>query len=205
MSKTLYYAHDPMCSWCWGFRPAWEKLQALLPDTIQVVKLLGGLAPDSEQPMPQSMQQYLQQTWLQIEQRIPGTRFNHAFWQQCQPRRSTYPACRAVLTAALWHRADAMTEAIQHAYYLEAKNPSDEATLVGLAKSLAIDPVAFTERLSSEQIRIELARQLDCCQELGVRGFPSLVLQQGSKKLPVSIHYTDPQAMLEQCTVLLGD
>ena len=25
-TRTLIYVHDPMCSWCWGFRPTFERL-----------------------------------------------------------------------------------------------------------------------------------------------------------------------------------
>jgi len=195
---VLYYVHDPMCSWCWGFRPAWQQLQTLLPDSVQLVSLVGGLAPDSERPMPQAMQQNLQQTWRQIEQRIPGTRFNYAFWEQCQPRRSTYPACRAVITAARWGYADAMTEAIQHAYYLEARNPSDDNTLVELAEQLDLDPVLFAERLCSGTTQTELLRQLHLTQELGVQGFPSLIMQKELEVFRIALHYTEPQAMLLQ-------
>ena len=86
---NLVYAHDPMCSWCWGFAPTFDRIKNELPDEIELVMLLGGLAPDSDQPMPQQMQQYLQQTWKTIEAQIPGTQFNHAFWTDCEPRRST--------------------------------------------------------------------------------------------------------------------
>ena len=34
-----------------------------------------------------------------IEGRIPGVRFNFDFWTHCTPKRSTYPACRAVIAA----------------------------------------------------------------------------------------------------------
>mgnify|MGYP000853319151 FL=1 len=48
-ARTLYYVHDPMCSWCWAFVPTWEQIQRELPNDIEVVYLLGGLAPDSDE------------------------------------------------------------------------------------------------------------------------------------------------------------
>ena len=93
----LYYVHDPMCSWCWGFRPTWQKIQEGLSDDVEVRYLLGGLAPDSQEPMPKSMQLDIASYWGKIQQHISGTEFNFDFWEKCKPRRSTYPACRAVL------------------------------------------------------------------------------------------------------------
>ena len=88
-----------MCSWCWGFRPTWAEIKANLPDEVEVKYLLGGLAPDSKEPMPESMQSDIAGYWRRIQQHIPGTKFNFDFWDKCEPKRSTYPACRAVIAA----------------------------------------------------------------------------------------------------------
>ena len=89
--STLYYAHDPMCSWCWGFAPTWDSLavdiKSRYGDRLKITKLLGGLAEDSDEPMPEGMQLYLRSTWKKIQQQIPGTRFNFEFWDRCSPRR----------------------------------------------------------------------------------------------------------------------
>ncbi|MBE8572891.1 DsbA family protein, partial [Vibrio sp. OPT46] len=31
MDIKLYYVHDPMCSWCWGYKPTLDKLKQQLP------------------------------------------------------------------------------------------------------------------------------------------------------------------------------
>ena len=76
MTDTLYYVHDPMCSWCWGFAATLDSVLETLPEDVSVVHLLGGLAPDSNEPMPESMQQGLQQTWKQIAEVIPAPNSN---------------------------------------------------------------------------------------------------------------------------------
>ena len=98
---TLYYIHDPMCSWCWGFRPVWDQVQDELQDTVHIQYVLGGLAPDTDQPMPAKMQVSIRSNWQRIQREIPGTEFNYDFWTICQPRRSTYPSCRAVIASKM--------------------------------------------------------------------------------------------------------
>ena len=117
---TLFHAHDPMCSWCWGFRSTWLEVKESLNDSVNVRLLLGGLAPDSDDPMPAEMQTMLQGTWQRIAQHIPGTEFNHDFWTKNAPRRSTFPSCRAVIAARRQDEAFEvpMIHAIQQAYYL---------------------------------------------------------------------------------------
>ena len=98
MSSKLYYIYDPMCSWCWGYRPVWDLLQQHLPKSIAVEYVVGGLAADSDSAMPIAQQQMIQNHWRTIEQKL-GTRFNHDFWRVNTPRRSTYNACRAAIAA----------------------------------------------------------------------------------------------------------
>lgn len=205
MRYRLYYAHDPMCSWCWGFRPVWQRLQARLPAGIAVTPLLGGLAPDNQQPMPESMQRQLQDTWRRIQQRIPGTRFNFEFWTRCRPRRSTYPACRAVIAAGTQapEREDDMLRAIQTAYYLQARNPSETDTLVELAVEIALDPGRFRRDLGAAATEARLRSEIDLSRQLGITGFPGLALDVGGSRWPVPVDYTDPEPMLASIRSLL--
>lgn len=55
MTIELLYFHDPMCSWCWAFRPVWTDLCTQLPAGVTVRRVVGGLAPDSDAPMPPDM------------------------------------------------------------------------------------------------------------------------------------------------------
>ena len=205
MSLTLYYVHDPMCSWCWGFRPALEGLLAGLPREIRVQRLLGGLAPDSDEPMPEAMRAQLQETWRRIQARVPGTRFNFDFWTLCAPRRSTWPACRAVIAARRQDPAfdQAMTAAVQRAYYLEARNPSDRETLIALAGEVGADSDRFARDLDAEDTRRALADEIARARGMGVDSFPSLVLDRAGSRWRIPVAYTDPPAMLKTIRMLV--
>lgn len=195
MTTKLYYVHDPMCSWCWGFKPAWQQLQELLPDNIKVEYILGGLAPDSVTPMPTEMKNMLEQTWRRIEAQL-GTTFNYDFWTQCQPVRTTYPACRAVIAAQFQDQGKAMVSAIQEAYYLRAMEPHLATTHVLLAQELGLKLDVFQKDLSSQRVEIEFQRQLSFCQTLGAHSFPSLVLESHGRYCSIPISYDSPQASL---------
>lgn len=185
------YVMDPMCSWCWAFAPVIKSLKAQYPG-IPISLLMGGLAPDSDQPMPREMQLGLQQTWKHIEQHT-ATSFNHGFWGQCQPRRSTYPACRAVLAAGQIEpdSSEAMIEAIQRAYYQQARNPSDSETLCELAGEIGLDEVLFSEALTSEETEQQLQAQLALKERWQINGFPTLLLAEEDTLKIVTAGYCD--------------
>jgi putative protein-disulfide isomerase len=205
MSATLIYVHDPMCSWCYGFATTLRTLFAQLPTDIQVTRLLGGLAPDSTEPMPESTRAMVKQNWQRIEQAIPGVQFNYDFWIDCEPRRATYPACRAVIAAR--KQGDAfdglMTEKIQQAYYQQARNPSDNKTLIELAVEIGLSADIFSNDLMSAETQEILIAEIDNSRSLGVNSFPSLLLKNGEEYNLVGTNYTQAEPMLSQIKVIL--
>lgn len=199
----VYYVHDPMCSWCWGYKPRLAELEQALPPGVDLVYLLGGLAADTEQPMPQEMQQFLQQTWRKIALQL-GTQFNHDFWHLNSPKRSTYPANRAVLAAEKQAAGKAMITAIQQAYYLQAKNPSEFEVLVALAEQLNLDKQQFIADMQSEALNQQLMEQIEFARSLPIQGFPSLVLSQHGQQQALPLDYLDAQVTLEHLARLMA-
>jgi len=189
MSKPiLYYVYDPMCSWCWGYRPTWLALQEQLQNKVDIQYRVGGLAPDCDSPMPKEMQKSLQQIWQTISQQL-GTKFNFDFWSQCQPKRSTYPACRAVIVAREFNQEEAFYFAIQQAYYLYAKNPSEIKTLIEIAGSLGIEKEGFKEKLKDADINQKLITEIEAVRKMPIQGFPSLVLFYKDQYTSIPIDY----------------
>jgi len=192
-----------MCSWCWGFRPVSDRLCAELPDSVRLVKIVGGLAPDSDQPMSPELLEKIPQGWTRIQGML-GTEFNFDFWTKCKPRRSTYPACRAVLAAGNQDKYDEMTDAIQRAYYLRAMNPSDLDTLETLATELGLDNGRFASDIRSDDIEQALRHQVQLARNSPIDGFPSLVLERDGELTAVTRDYKDHRPSLAHIASLLS-
>lgn len=182
---------DPMCSWCWGFQSVLSRTFSTSPHPprfetatgkgtrLPLSLILGGLAPDCEEPMPEATQRFVQEAWRAVQSRT-GAQFNWDFWKTCQPRRSTYPACRAVVAARAQNPEAEYPfyEAIQRAYYLEARNPSDLETLREIAGEIRppLDLERFARDLESQETEWNFQRDLSWSQRRGIRGFPTLLL-----------------------------
>jgi len=201
----LYYIHDPMCSWCWAFRPVWQALKKQLPTAVGVSYVLGGLAPESHSPMSLALQRQIQQHWHTIQKRVPGTMFNFEFWQENTPKRSTYPACRAVIAAKYQgtEHEDAMILAIQQAYYLHAKNPSDADVLLACAATVGLDMQLFEVDFHSSACKEQLMSDICLSQKLEAEGFPSLVLDVDGTHHFIAVDYNHADVMLEKINALM--
>ena len=207
MVTTLYYIHDPMCSWCYAFDSSLTALQKELPDFIRIKKIVGGLAPDTTNPMPVELQQKIQQTWRRIEQTVPNMQFNYDFWMINTPVRSTYPACRAVLAARQQGDdfEDKMIGAIQTAYYQKAKNPSLESTLLECALEVGLDVNRFADDLTSNEIEEELQNEIRIARKLDVISYPSLLLEHNGGLFPVTVDYLDHETMIREIVSILDN
>ena len=199
MIYTLYYVHDPMCSWCYAFKSTLDTLKKHLDSNIKLVYVVGGLASHSDEIIPKDMQEKIENIWYEIEENT-GAKFNHDFWKNCKPRRSTYLACQATILARYENKEDEMINAIQEAYYLKALNQSDASTLIELAKQIGMNAKKFEEDLKSQKIEEDLQNELNFRRSLNVRSFPSLILKYKKELYPINIKYNDYKSMLTQIT-----
>ncbi len=211
----LYYSHDPMCSFCWAFRPVWDEIKSNLEKRtpeIEIINVMGGLAPDSDEPMPDEVRSKVRAAWQYIEQNIPGTQFNYDFWNLQKPRRSTYPACRAVIATKILDARlnggingginggleEQMILAIQQAYYMNAQNPSNEDTLISCAETIGLDGIAFTQTLHSAECHQAFEQDRALSGSLGIGGFPGLVIARGNSRFNIPVDYNSASTVLDR-------
>ena len=135
-----------------------------------------------------------------IEQTVPGTTFNFDFWKNNQPRRSTYPACRAALAARQQNPAKEreVITGVQNAYYQRAMNPSNDDTLVQVATENGLDPEKFAADLQSAETHQALLDEIRFARSIGGDSFPSLIMQEGEQLRLIMLSYTDANHILRQ-------
>ncbi len=97
-----------------------------------------------------------------------------------------------------------MILAIQTAYYLEARNPSDVPVLTRLAEQEGLDIETFTADLQSSDTEQELQRQIRFTQASPVSGFPALALERGGVLTPIPVDYQDHAATLRSIAELFA-
>ncbi len=96
-----------------------------------------------------------------------------------------------------------MIDAIQHAYYLRAMNPSDDSTLIRLAGELGLDIERFSTDLNSADTLAALQDNFALRRKINVYSFPSLVLAKGDKLTPIDINYHSRAPCLDAIVALI--
>ncbi len=194
-SKLIYFA-DPMCSWCYGFSPELTKVKEQLSDDMEFTMVMGGLRPYNTETMTQ-LGEFLKGHWSEVNSRS-GQPFSYDILQDESFVYDTEPACRAVALMRKIKEEQAFDffKAIQKAFYKENKNTNLTDTYVDLAGEFGVDPNTFRTAFESDEMKALIKEDFNLSGQLGVSGFPTLVLQHGEKYYLISNGYMKAEQVL---------
>jgi len=184
----LIYVGDPMCSWCWGFAPVLERLDAHYELPLRTV--VGGLRPGpAAEPLGARLAGFLRHHWEQIAE-LTGQPFDLSGLEREGWIYDTWPADLAIVAGRIVDEARVLAwfSRVQRAFYAEGADVTDRAVLVGLAEDFGLDGFGevFDEEATAEATRADFARS----RALGVSGFPALLYRDDEIVAPVAYGYT---------------
>lgn len=183
----LHYVYDPLCGWCYGAEPL---VRAARESGWSIVLHGGGLWDMPTSPSDE-IRRYVRENDGRIAT-LTGQTFGEAylfdllldpeavFWSR--------PTIAAVLAAEKLKAAAGleMIYRIQTAHYVEGRHVVHEDELTFLAAGLEIDEEAFVTALRSVRIDQHLTETREFMNRLGLRGYPSFVVERGSNTSKVS-------------------
>jgi putative protein-disulfide isomerase len=174
--KHLIYIADPMCSWCYGFAPVIEALEAEFGDRLPIKLLMGGLRPGNVQPMRDKDAEYIRGAWANVN-KASGQPFDFAFFDRTGFVYDTEPACRAVVVARHMNSGGALAfmHRLQTAFYANNRDITDENVLADLAGEAGLDRTGFLETFRSPHAINATLQDFSVAIDAGVRGFPTLI------------------------------
>ncbi|MCP5420080.1 MAG: DsbA family protein [Gammaproteobacteria bacterium] len=188
---TILYIGDPMCSWCWGFTPVLDRLREQLLPHVGFRLMVGGLRPGKAAvPLDTVFREQLRHHWRAVQERT-GQPFA---WEGLERRQFIYdtePAARAVVTvrqlaAELEY---AYFRAAQEAFYALGQDTTQLDRLSALAVELGLDGALFRQTFAEESALALTYADFNAARQLGVQGFPTLLLQQGDRYYPLTQGY----------------
>ena len=177
----LWYFADPMCSWCWGFSPVIETLRDDYRERMKIALVLGGLRHETA-PMTAAQREDILHHWRAVQARTGQPfRFDDAL-----PPGFVYdtePACRAVVTVGGIDPGQifALFKAIQTAFYAGGRDVTQPGVLADLAAGLGVDGGTFVRDFGSDVARTRTQAHFRQARQAGVRGFPTLIVQQDAQ------------------------
>ncbi len=193
VERELIYVADPMCSWCWGFSPVIRavarqiasRVQAddALSGTVGMTPIMGGLRPLTRNPMTDDDKATIRHHWDEVGKRS-GQPFDMSFFERDGFVYDTEPACRAVclMRRTATDRTFDYLDRVQRAFYAENADVTDPDILAALAGEVAkADPEPFRRALAEPVSFYETAGDFHTSRQLGVTGYPTVILRSGKE------------------------
>jgi len=176
--KLLLYFADPMCSWCWGFAPVIDAIKAQFGEQLKIALILGGLRPGTTEPIDTKSREEILHHWQEVHKRS-GQPFQ---FDGAMPKGFIYdtePPSRAVVTMGELEPETVLAffKRIQAAFYAEQKDVTREAVLLDLLSEYNVASDKFQELFHSQEMKNKTLAHFQRTRQSGVRGFPTLVLQ----------------------------
>ena len=177
MTHHFLYIADPMCSWCYGFAPVIEQLARHFEGQLPVKLMMGGLRAGNTRAMRPEDKDYIRKAWTNVGA-ATGASFDMAFFDREGFVYDTEPACRAVV--AVRHLAPAKALAfkghVSRAFYGRNRDMTDTEELAAIAVAEGFEDMTFRAAFLSPAVRNETFRDFLTAKQMGVEGFPCLLI-----------------------------
>lgn len=176
----LVYFADPMCSWCWGFSPVIEAIEARFGPSLPIRLIMGGLRPWTKEPMSAHDRGDVRSHWEHVHE-ASGRPFDFGFFDRERFIYDTEPPCRALVVLRRRGMATGLAalRRIHRAFYAENRDVTDTDVLAGLAGEFGIDAATFRDEFESAPTVEETRGDFAITHSAGIRGFPTLIAGEG--------------------------
>ncbi|MBL4752896.1 MAG: DsbA family protein [Flavobacteriales bacterium] len=200
----LIYIGDPMCSWCYGFADEITSAKAQLEEKVDFEMVMGGLRPYSTEPIKQ-MKSFLKDHWSHVYEKS-NQPFSYEILDADSIVYDTEPPCRAVVTIRELSPENEFDyfKAVQKAFYAENKNPNLTKTYRELAVEFGVDSAEFEGKFTSGEMVTRVREDFDRSAEMGIGGFPSVILQVHGKRIFIAHGYTTAKDIVEKVNKALN-
>ncbi len=192
-NPKLLYIGDPMCSWCWGFANVIAELLENYETKLDFEILLGGLRPTDTVKVDEEMRKFLLHHWTEVNKKT-SQKFDHTILDQLGWTYNTEPACRAVATAReLLGSSKALHffNHLQKAYYAEGNIITTDDVIEEQSIKFGIEATSFMKEFTSNEAKQNIITEFQTVKEIGVQGFPTLLLIQGDSASLIATGYSD--------------
>lgn len=184
LTHQLLYIFDPLCGWCYGMSPVVARLADEFAERVPLTVLSGGMVTGNDVEPIRNKWGYVSQALQQVE-RVTGVEFGAAFKQLGEEGsyvNNSEPPSRALMAFKQLdplNREIHFAHDIQRAHFGEGRDLNAPETYEQLAREYSLDPAEFRRWYESDATREATQHEFDMVRQLGVQGFPTLVLVHG--------------------------
>ena len=182
----LYYVTDPICSHCWALEPVLRKFESQYGQYFNMHTLMGGLLEnwdgfsDTANGIngPVDVADHWREFGEHSRMPIDGT-----LWHD-NPIKSSFIPSRVfkVIHQQSPDLANVFLRRAREALFAFNRNIAEDDMLIGLVDSVGLNGEEIIRQSKLPEVETSLHEDFQLVRQLGVRGFPTIVMLNGEKK-----------------------
>lgn len=182
----LIYIYDALCGWCYGFSPVMENFKEKYASELDFKVISGGMIIGDRVGPIGEVAGYIAQAYLQVE-KSTGVKFGEGFLKgilaEGTAEFNSIPAAMAlcIFKKLLPNQQVQFAARLQKAIYYDGIEPLDLKAYAKLAGEFGLNEREFLLQLNDEKYLKKAEKEFAFSQQMGVTGFPTVILQQGEK------------------------
>lgn len=206
------YYSDLLCAWAWIAQPRLEEVHRQWGERLRIRHRFVDIFGDAHHKIPkqwgssdgfEKFHQHVTQSAAPFEH----VSIHPRLWRECRPRSSMQPhlLLRAVGLAAGEQSLEQMALCLRQAFFAEGRDISDISLLMELITDQGLDANAVRRNIDNGSAIAALSSDLRSAAELGVRGSPTWILNNGRQVLYGNVGYRILGANIEELLRHPGD
>lgn len=213
MTPTIHYIYDAYCGWCYGFSPVIKKLYEEYKDSLAFDVLSGGMILPEEPVHISVTAGYIRDAYKRVEE-TTGVKFGSDWlWHINNPDDSDWymnsekPAIAMIIFKEIFpDKAIEFAVDLQYSLHEEGRDLCDNEAYRHLLEKYTIDETVFYSKLKSEEYKEKVYKEFKLVKQLGITGFPCVLLQVADTKFyALANGYTDYETLKERMTNILKE
>ncbi|HEU4324557.1 MAG TPA: DsbA family protein [Roseiflexaceae bacterium] len=203
--EELLFGTDPLCGWCFAFRPAMRALTEANPD-LPIRVIYGGLVIGERVQPVAAMRSYLTAGLEEVRRRagvVSGEGFQ-ALLADGRYISNSEPPCRAIWTIQQIAPAHAypFADALSEAFYIHGQALDEPQVLADLAARQGVDPAAFLRLWDTPEAHEGTRRAFAQARADGISVYPTLIYRRGESTEVVTSGWLSPEELLARVAAL---
>jgi len=186
----IIYVYDALCGWCYGFSPVIKQFYEKYKDKVEFEVVSGGMVLGDRIGPIGEVAGYIRWAYKEVENRT-GVTFGEAFLHDTMAKgtaifTSIPPAiAMCVFRERYPNYVIPFAGSLQKGIYFDGIDPEDLTAYGEIAELYGWDRHEFVNKMEEEKFLQEALKDFQQTGELMVQGFPSVLLEQNHKFMPL--------------------
>ncbi|MGE4520059.1 MAG: DsbA family protein, partial [Desulfobacteraceae bacterium] len=181
--KKIFYVGDHVCSCCYAFTDIFEEIKKEFSKDLRFSYIMGGLVFEREIVLDRALKKLLKKNWKEVETKT-GKHIKASVNIE-DAKEMPYisdPGCIGFQAVKQIDEELSYNfyKNMHKAFYEDLENIFEFETLLKIAVKTGVDEKYFSSKFNDPQTKELAVKDIEKAKLLGVRAFPSLVLQDDS-------------------------